>query len=150
MKSNTAKVSVDLAIILLVQATFLLATFFNLMLLRQLLGLVLLTFVSGFLIVRLMKLDRLGLAATVLLSVGLSVSFDMFLGLLANFLLPLAGINRPLDEFPVLVVFNLSFVLLILLATQLRERKLRFDTKGIFSLPAFLFAVFLPALGIAG
>ena len=150
MKSNSATFSVDLMIILLVQATFLLATFFNLILLRRLLGLVLLTFVSGFLILRLMKLDRrLGFVNTILLSVGLSVSFDMFLGLLANLLLPLAGISRPLDEFPVLVVFNLSLVL-ILLATQLRERKLAFDPKGIFSLPAFLFAVFLPALGIAG
>jgi uncharacterized membrane protein len=149
VKSKSAIVSVDLALILLVQATFLLATFFNIILLRQLLGLVLLTFVSGFLILRLMKLDRLGLAGKVLLSVGLSVSFDMFLGLLANLLLPLAGISRPLDEFPVLVVFNLS-VVLILLATQLRGRKLGFDTKGIFSLPVFLFAVFLPALGIAG
>jgi uncharacterized membrane protein len=149
VKSNSATVSLDLMIILLVQATFLLATGFNLILLRQLLGLVLLTFVSGFLILRLMKLDRLGLVGTVLLSVGLSLSFDMFLGLLANLLLPLAGISRPLDEFPVLVVFNLSLVM-ILLATQLREWKMGFDTKGIFSLPAFLFAVFLPALGIAG
>jgi len=150
MKSNSSYVSVDLTFILAIQATFLLATFFNIMLLRQLLGLVLLTFVSGFLILRLMKLDRrLGLANTVLLSVGLSVSFDMFLGLFANFLLPLAGIGRPLDEFPVLVVFNLSLVL-ILLGSRLREKKLRYDPKSIFSIRILLFAVFLPALGIAG
>jgi uncharacterized membrane protein len=150
VKSNSATVSVDLPIILLVQATFLLATFFNVILLRQLLGLVLLTFVSGFLILRLMKLDRrLGLVNTVLLSVGLSVSFDMFLGLIANFLLPLAGIGRPLDEFPILVVFNLSLVL-ILLGSALRERKLGFDLKSIFSVRVLLFAVLLPALSIVG
>jgi len=150
MKSNSSYVSVDLMSILAIQATFLLATFFNIMLLRQLLGLVMLTFVSGFLILRLMKLDRrLGLTNTILLSVGLSVSFDMFLGLFANSLLPLAGIGRPLDEFPVLVVFNLSLVL-ILLGSQLREKKLRYDPKSIFSIRILLFAVFLPALGIAG
>jgi uncharacterized membrane protein len=129
---------------------FLVATLFNVVLLRQVLGVILLTFVSGFLILRLMKLDqRLGLVYTVLLSVGLSVSFDMFLGLIANFLLPLAGIGRPLDEFPILVVFNLSLVL-ILLGSALRERKLGFDLKSIFSVRILLFAVFLPALSIVG
>lgn len=150
MKSNSLAVNLDLTVILLVQATFLLATFFNVILLRLLLGVVLLTFVSGFLILRLMKLDQLGLVNTVLLSVGLSVSFDMFLGLLANVLLPLAGIGRPLDEFPVLVVFNVSLVL-ILLGTQLREKSVRgFDLRSLLSPPVFFVAVFLPALGIAG
>jgi uncharacterized membrane protein len=150
MKSNSSYVRVDLKFILAIQATFLLATLFNIILLRQLLGLVMLTFVSGFLILRLMKLDgRLGLVNTVLLSVGLSISFDMFLGLGANFLLRLAGIERPLDEIPVLVVFNLSLIL-ILLGSQLREKKLRFDPKSIFSIRILLFAVFLPALSIAG
>jgi len=72
----------------------------------------------------------------------------MFLGLLANLLLPLAGIGRPLDEFPVLAVFNLSLILL-LLGLQLRERKLVFP-KDLFSPRIILFAVFLPALSIAG
>lgn len=149
MKSNDSYFSGDLTFILAIQVTFLLATFFNIVPLRQLLGLVLLTFVYGFLILRLMKLDRrLSLVNTILLSVGLSISFDMFLGLLANLLLPLAGIGRPLDEFPVLAVFNLSLILL-LLGLQLRERKLVFP-KDLFSPRIILFAVFLPALSIAG
>jgi uncharacterized membrane protein len=106
-------------------------------------------FIYGFLILRLMKLDRrLGLVNTVLLSVGLSVSFDMFLGLLSNLLLPLAGIDRPLDELPILAVFNLSLILL-LLGLQLREKKLVFP-KDMFSPRIILFAVFLPAISIAG
>jgi uncharacterized membrane protein len=150
MKSYSSHLSVDLTLILAIQATFLLATFFNIMLLRWLLGLVLLTFVSGFLILRLTKLDgQLGLVNTVLLSVGLSVSFDMFLGLFANFALPLVGIGRPLDEIPLLIVFNLSLIL-ILLASQLRETKSGFDPRSIFSVRTLLFAVFLPVLGIAG
>jgi uncharacterized membrane protein len=149
MKSSSSYFSGDLTFILVIQTTFLVATFFNIVPLRQLLGLVLLTFVYGFLILRLMKLDRkLGLVNTVLLSVGLSVSFDMFLGLLANLLLPLAGIGRPLDEFPVLAVFNLSLILL-LLGLQLREKKLVFP-KDMFSPRVILFAVFLPALSIVG
>lgn len=149
MKSSGSYFSGDLTFILVIQATFLLATFFNIVLLRQLLGLVLLMFIYGFLILRLMKLDRrLGLVNTVLLSVGLSVSFDMFLGLLSNLLLPLAGIDRPLDELPILAVFNLSLILL-LLGLQLREKKLVFP-KDMFSPRIILFAVFLPAISIAG
>lgn len=153
MKSNGAFGSLDLPLILSVQVVYLLAAFFNVIVLRELLGVVLLTFVSGYLILRLMKLDRrLGLVNTVVLSVGLSVSFDMFIGLVANFLLPFVGIGRPLDEFPLLVVFNVSLVL-ILLGSQLRGRApptVGFDLKKLLSPRVILFAVFLPALGVVG
>jgi len=76
---------------------------------RAILGFIYLTVVPGLVLVRLLKLDDLGLLKTIFFSVGLSVSFLMAFGLLINTFLPIIGINAPLSTISV----SLSIILLV-------------------------------------
>jgi uncharacterized membrane protein len=65
--------------------------------LRQVIGFFYLTFVPGIIILRLLKIHRLGDAETILLSSGLSISFLMFSGFFLNTILSFFNIDSPLS-----------------------------------------------------
>jgi len=85
--------------------------FFDIPIARQLLGFFYFTFLPGFVILKLLKLDEFGWAETVLFSVGLSVAFLMLAGLLISEFGFLFGISRPLSLIPLMIVLN-SLVLM--------------------------------------
>jgi len=66
-------------------------------LLRQIIGFIYLTFIPGFLILKCFKINGKKIVEDVLYSVGLSLSFLMFTGVLINFLYPLVGISKPIS-----------------------------------------------------
>lgn len=81
---------------------------------RQVIGFVYVFFLPGLLILKIAKFNLHTIVETLLLAVGLSISFTMFLGLLLNELLPLLGYMQPLSILPVLVamcvvLFAISF-----------------------------------------
>src|SRR4030043_136102 len=80
--------------------------------LRQISGFVFLTFIPGFLILLVLRLNRLGLLEKIVLSVGLSIAFAMFFGLAENILLLAIGFTRPLSSTPLLVSFSIAAVIL--------------------------------------
>jgi uncharacterized membrane protein len=98
------------AIIIVLQVALYLTFFFDIAVARQVVGFIYLTFIPGFVILKLLKQDNLGLAETVLFSVGLSVAFVMLVGLVINELGLLVGIKQPLE--PLILVLVISgFVL---------------------------------------
>ncbi len=95
---------------LLLVAVFIITTvgavFADTPVLRQVLSFIFLTFLPGWLIIHVLRLNSLSQAAKFVLSVGLSVAFVMFAGLLINTLYPLLGYNRPLDTPSVIASFS--------------------------------------------
>lgn len=100
-----------LALVMLFQIVFSIAIWFDIPVFRQVLGFVYLTFIPGYLILLLMKLDKKldGVEKTVF-SVGLSLSFLMLLGLFENEIAPLMGMSKPLSLLPMLITINCSLL----------------------------------------
>lgn len=129
---------------------------FDIPILRQIVGFIYLTFVPGLLILRVLRLNRLGTIETLLYSVGLSIALVMFTGFLMNMLYPLIGISRPISILPVLV--TITFIVLVLCAIvykrELPEEESLSQSSSIgwselFS-PPVLFLFLLPILAALG
>ncbi|NQE05810.1 hypothetical protein C5S32_08060 [ANME-1 cluster archaeon GoMg1] len=130
-----------------------LAILLNIPYIRQILGFLFLTILPGLLILQVLKLDKLKLTEKVVLSVGLSISFLLFFGLLINNLSLSLGYEAPLSTVPLLIWFNFATIALILVAY-------RMNTNVVFSLPNFdlspsekaflIVPVMFPALSIFG
>lgn len=120
--------------------------------LRMLIGLVYLSFVPGFLIIKVLKIRGINITKIILYSVGLSVTFMMFFGLLVNITLHDVGISRPLSYVPIvggiMVVTSVLYVLSLVLATDNRTL-LRINFREVFS-SSFLLLLALPLLSILG
>ena len=101
---------------LLLTLTFLILTdlfvVLDIPILRQFSGFIFLTFVPGFLILAILKLDKLGMVEKIVLSVGLSISFVMLFGLLVNYLSLAVGYTKPLSTFPMLTSFGIATIIL--------------------------------------
>ncbi|RCV66161.1 putative membrane protein [Methanophagales archaeon] len=121
--------------------------------LRQVLGFLFLTILPGFLILWILKLNKIGLTEKFVLSVGLSISFLLFFGLLLNNTSLAINYNLPLSTIPLLISFNIAVIILAIIGCKINKEPL-------FTLPnlnlstsekAFLIIPFLfPALSIFG
>ncbi len=89
-----------------------LAILFNIPVLRQILGLILLIILPGLLILFLLKLDKQAISEKIVLTVGLSTAFLMFFGWILNQISLQLGYTRPLE--PYTLLFSLSGVLVML------------------------------------
>ena len=69
--------------------------------------------VPGIIILRILKLHKLGNTFTTLLSVGLSIFSVLAVGLFMNQVYPLIGISRPLETIPLLVTFTIYNMILL-------------------------------------
>lgn len=121
---------------------------------RHILGFVFLTFVPGFLLLRLIGFKKSGIVETVLFSAGLSISSLMLVGLLVNGFSPFLGISRPLAETPLLVVMN-GFVLTGATVSYLWRKNPEIKFMGVLKIsPSFLLPLLLlislPIIGVAG
>lgn len=112
--------------------------------LRLVAGFILLTFVPGILLLRILKVHDLSPIESLLYSVGLSIAFVMFSGLLINAILPLVGVNRPISTLPVMVTQGVSAIVLMIIA-YIRDRKYsstsretKLDLVKVFSPPVLL------------
>lgn len=75
-----------------------------------------LALVPGVLILRVLKLHKLGNTFTTLLSVGLSILSVLLLGLFMNQVYPYFGISKPIETLPLLITFTIYNMILLLLA----------------------------------
>ena len=142
-----------LVLIILILVATDLSVLLNIPLLRQIFGFIFLTFIPGFLILYLLKLNKLDLTTKFVLSVGCSVSFLMLFGLLINNLSLILGYGTPLSTVPLLITFNLGLIILATIGC-------RFNKDLVLSLPkinlsttekAFLVVpILFPALSIFG
>ena len=131
-----------------------LAIFSNIPFLRQILGFLFLTLLPGLLILQILKLNKIGFTEKFVLSVGLSISFLMFFGLLINNLSLSLGYETPLSITPLFISLNLAFILLIIIGYKTNKEAFSFTTPD-FNLntaeKAFLIIpITFPALSIFG
>jgi uncharacterized membrane protein len=80
----------------------------NIPVIRQIIAFIFLTFVPGFVILKILKLREIGVVDSILFSIGLSIAFSIFVGLLLNQLLPIFGILQPLSTYPLVITFGIS------------------------------------------
>jgi uncharacterized membrane protein len=121
-------------------------------LLRQIIGVVYLLFVPGMLLLRVMKLHRLGTIETLLYAVGLSLATAMFLGFVMNTIFPVLDVLNPIAEMPLMISLTV-FVLIASVLAYLQDREYlepsTLETDEIFSLPT-MFLSLLPFISIFG
>jgi len=119
--------------------------------LRQFIVFIYLTFVPGILFLCVLKVNHINKAEFILYSIGLSLSFLMFIGVLINFIYPLIGISKPISEIP--LVLTLGIILLslsLLLRLYSTEFQIYFiDIKPI-SVKIILLFTLLPIISIIG
>ncbi|AFK22064.1 DUF2206 domain-containing protein [Pyrococcus sp. ST04] len=82
-------------------------------LVRQIFGFVALTFLPGYLLLKIFRTKLESFLEGVFLSVALSVSVVMFVGIFANFIYPLLGIEKPITLGPILITFNVIIIALL-------------------------------------
>lgn len=120
--------------------------------LRQLVGFIYLSFIPGIIILRILKLHKLGNIETLLYSAGLSISLLMFTGFLMNMAYPLIGISKPISLIPLII--TISAVVLILCAlSYMRDKEFSdpscIELRDVLS-PPVLFLCTLPLLAVFG
>jgi len=82
------------------------------LMIKQLLYFVYLTFIPGFIILEILQIRNLEFSEILLFSVGLSLSFLMFIGFFVNFILIIFGVKNPISKIPLEVAVILSVILL--------------------------------------
>ena len=154
---NDWDISSFFAVILSIQAACLAtivagAVGIELPIIRPLFALIYLMFVPGYLVLRVLKMHKLGNVETPLYAVGLSVSIVMAAGLLSNIFYPSLGISQPLATYPLLATLT-TIVILLCVACYIRDRDFSDDDiiemTELASAPA-LFLCLLPFLSIFG
>lgn len=119
---------------------------------RQIFSHISLTFMPGILLLRVLKLHKLGTAETLLYSTGLSLSTLMFTGFIMNIMYPYLGIYEPISL--VSLLFTLTVVTLILFFfAYIRDKEFSnpdfIDLNEVFS-PSLLLLFLIPFLSIFG
>jgi uncharacterized membrane protein len=123
---------------------------FDIPIARQVLGFIYFTFLPGFIILKLLKLDELDRVETFLFSVGLSVAFLMLTGLLINESSVLLDISRPLSLLPLMLILN-GFILVGGILACLRSDSVKlWEAKTLELHLLTLVLTGLPILSIVG
>ena len=119
---------------------------------RQLITFIYLTFIPGIIILRILKLHKLGNIETLLYTVGLSIATLMFTGLFMNTVYPLFGISGPISMVPLIITISVVVWVLCVLS-YVRDKDFSdpsfIDVKDVLSPPA-LFLCLIPFLAVFG
>jgi uncharacterized membrane protein len=120
--------------------------------LRQLICFIYLTFIPGIIILRILKLHKLGNIETMLYTVGLSIATLMFTGLFMNTIYPIFGVSGPISIVPLIITISILVSILCILS-YIRDKDFSdpsfIDIGDVLSLPA-LFLCLIPFLAIFG
>ena len=106
----------SLAIIPIIHLLLYIAIGLNIFVFRQIIVFIYLSFIPGFVLLKILKLKETSVLDNILLSVGLSIAFLMFLGLLINELCLTLGISNPLTTIPMTIALSLSTLILFLVS----------------------------------
>lgn len=119
---------------------------------RPLIGFIYLTFIPGVIILRILKLHRIGIIETILYEVGLSVASMMAIGAFINTAYPVFGISNPISTTS--LVFTVSaMILLLCFLCYMRDKDFCdssfISIKNVFS-PSVLFYFLIPFIAVFG
>jgi uncharacterized membrane protein len=132
-----------------------LVIFLNVPFLRQIFGSLCFMLTPGLLIIHILRLNKIEFLKKFVLSIGLSVAFLMFTGLLVNSLYLL--ISKPLSLASILITFSIILILLAFIAYK--RNKSDFDIKDVFNFKLdlkdkitflLIFPIIFPFLAIFG
>jgi len=119
---------------------------------RQLVGFIYLTFVPGIIILRILKLHKLGNIETVLCTIGLSIATLMFTGVVMNTIYPYIGISKPISITPLIITISVVILFLCVLS-YVRDKDFSdlcyIDIKDMLS-PPVLFLCLIPFMVVLG
>jgi len=101
-----------LKVVLVAQLATFIAIFLDIPFARQTIGFFYLSFLPGIILLRVFRIHKKNLIEVILLSVGLSIAFLMFCGLLANEIFQTLGIRAPLSpQFLLPIIIGLTLTL---------------------------------------
>ena len=129
------------------------AILLNIPFIRQIFGFLFLTILPGLLILQILKLNKIGDTEKFVLSVGLSISFLMFFGLLINNLSLGLGYETPLSTISLLISFNIILIVLAIVGYKTNKLPVFSPTNLNLNISekAFLIVpILFPALSIFG
>lgn len=143
-----------LSILLLTDITI----FLNIPILRQVLAFLCFTTVPGLLILHILKLNEIEFLKKFVLSIGLSIAFLMFVGLLLNQLYLAVGFSKPLSTSSLVISFTIILTILSFIAYKRNKEDLdlsgvsniRFDLKKNQFISPLLFPIIFPFLAVFG
>jgi len=120
--------------------------------LRQLIGILYLTFIPGLLLLRILKVQNLGSIETLLYSVGLSLSTLMSTGFLMNIFYPLFGIYNPISTKYLVATISLIVLIFCVVAYTVNSNfsNPNFITSYEILNPKLLFLCIIPFFTIFG
>jgi len=95
---------------------------FSLLFLQQITGFILLLFIPGFLLLRILKLHALGTVETIAYAVGLSLAVLMLSGFFINMSYPLFGVTKPLS-FPYMLLTFSVIIAILGIMSYLRDKE---------------------------
>lgn len=151
----TSKARNYLLIIMLMLFITDLTVLLNIPFLREITSFLFFTIVPGVLILNILRLNELEFIKKAVLSVGLSITFLMFVGLFLNSLYPF--MLKPLSFVPVMVTFNFLTVVMAFFAYHRN-----WENMGSFRLPSFkaemkgklvaalIFPILFPLMAVLG
>ena len=123
--------------------------------LRQTIGFLFLTILPGVLILQNLKLNKLNTIETILYSLGLSITFVMFIGFFMNVLYPPLGFSKPISTLPLSITISI-FILILSAINYLTNKHFSISvsidikkTNKLFS-PSVLLLTLLPVMSILG
>lgn len=90
--------------------------------LRQAFGFLVFSILPGFLLLQVLRLEKIGLLRTILFSIGLSIAFLMFFGLGINIIYPYVGISEPLATLPLMTTFSIVIMMLCIFVFLFRRK----------------------------
>lgn len=138
-----------LVVVSFLQLVVLFAMFFDVAIIRQILGFFYLTFLPGFIIFKLLGLNKFDSIEIIVFSVGFSVAFLMLVGLLINGFYLLLGILSPLSFLPLVVVLSVFIFIGGILISRTNQDHFSMFKKLKLSplLPLFLIPSVLSVIG---
>ena len=120
--------------------------------LRHVIGFIYLVFVPGIIILRILKLHKLGNVETLLYTVGLSIATLMFTGLFMNTVYPFFGISGPISITHLVITISVVVLVLCILC-YVRDKDFSnpslIDLREVLS-PPVLFLCLIPFMAVLG
>ncbi|ADG13908.1 Protein of unknown function DUF2206, membrane [Methanocaldococcus infernus ME] len=120
---------------------------------KSLIGFIYLSFIPGYLLLRILRLHNLNTIESFSYALGLSIFFDMLIGLLINIFYPMVGItNKPISEIPILYTM-VSIIFILCIFAYFRDKNYNsldfIDIKDIIN-PQVLILSLIPFMSIFG
>ena len=125
----------------------------DIVILRQIFGFFCLSFIPGYLFLKILKRDEVDHVETVVFSIGLSIAFLMFLGLLVNALSPAFNLSKPLSTFPLIIAISGLTLILLLLGFKQIDKEVKpvsFGKANTINVLQICLLLVLPVFGIVG